>query len=169
MTKHLVWGNMNLNLDDWEDGCEDWENMSEDEKWELIYESNNESLEDERINLDIQLNNPILVIADLGLWDGRKQGYKIIESGNIKDILYSENDYVEWYGDGYNIKATMCHHDGTNYCLYREIKNMDNIDSFLNKIYQGEIITNSQLNYYTKSIFPEVAKVYGWKNKAKVA
>lgn len=121
-------------------------------------------LDDERENLNIQLENPILVIADLGLWNGRKQGYKIIESGNIKDILYDECDYVKWYSDGHNIKAIASHHDGTNYYEYREIRDMDNIRNLLELIYCGKKISRSKLNYYTKSIHPHVAEIYGWKH-----
>lgn len=122
-------------------------------------------LDDERENLDIQLEKPILVIGYLGYWNGRRQGYKIIESGNIKDILYDDSDYVKWYGDGYNIRATATHHDETNYYEYREIKNEDNIEKLLDQIYYGKRITRSKLNYYTRSLFPYVANVYGWKNE----
>lgn len=115
-----------------------------------------------REDLFIQLNNPILVIADLGLWNGTASGYKIVESGNISDILYCEDDYIKWYYDGYNIRAEGHHHDGTNHYLYREIKNMDNIENLLDKIYNNEEITNRMLNYYTRSIAPEVKNIYGW-------
>lgn len=43
-----------------------------------MYERNSEYLDDERMNLDIQLDKPILVIVDLGLWNGRYSGYKEI-------------------------------------------------------------------------------------------
>lgn len=118
-------------------------------------------LEDERMNLDIPTDGRILIIADLGLWNGRRQGYKII-NGNVRDILYDEADFVEWYSDGYNIKATAHHHDGTNYYEYREIREDKNIDKLLDAIYNGEEITRRQLNYYTKSLHPYVAEVYGW-------
>lgn len=121
-------------------------------------------LDDERENLNIQLENPILVIADLGFWNGRRQGYKIIESGNIKDILYDECDYVKWYSDGHNIKAIASHHDGTNYYEYREIRDRDKIENLLEQIYYGKQITRSKLNYYTRSIHPYIAKIYGWEN-----
>ena len=48
-----------------------------------MYEINGEYLNDERENLDIQLSQPILVIGDLGMWNGRRMGYKEIASGNI--------------------------------------------------------------------------------------
>lgn len=34
-----------------------------------------------------KVSQPILVIADLGLWNGRRMGYKEIPSGNIRDCL----------------------------------------------------------------------------------
>ena len=33
------------------------------------------------MNLDVQLSQPILVVGDLGLWYGRRMGYKEIPSG----------------------------------------------------------------------------------------
>lgn len=134
-----------------------WSNMNDYEDQELlgIY------LEDERENLNINADGRILVIADLGLWNGRRQGYKILSS-KVSDILSSNADYVEWYGDGYNIKATAAHHDGTNYYEYRVIREDRNVDNLLDAIYNGEKITRKKLNYYTKSLYKDIAKVYGW-------
>lgn len=166
--KDIIWSNMNLNLEDWEDYFKEieedrGEELTEEEKYELMIESNNLFLEDERVNLDIQTNNPIIAIADLGLWHGRVTGYKIINSCNIKDILYGDCYYAEWYSDGYNVKATMVHHDGTNYIEYREIADGVNIDKFLDKLYNQEEVTRADINRYTRSILPYVAEVYGWK------
>lgn len=85
--------------------------------------SEKEYLGDERENLNITLENSIIVIADLVLWNGRHHGYRIIRSGNIADCLQTECNYVRWYVDGYkNLRADMIHHDGANHYLYREIK-----------------------------------------------
>lgn len=124
-------------------------------------------LEDERMNLDVQLKNPILVLMDLGLWNGRKQGCFIIDSGNVRDILYSECDYVKWYSDGHDIKARASHHDGTNHYKYREIRDPDNIGELIDAIYMGEKISEKKLNHYTKSLEPVVAKIYGWNEEKK--
>ena len=158
--RHIIWSS-EINIDNW-DFDFDEEGLTEEEKYYMVVMNNNLYLEDERINLNIKLDNPILVIVDLGLWNGRKQGYKMLKERNINSILYSNADEVEWYSDGYNIRAKEIHHDGTNYLLYREIKNMDNIDNFLNKIYNNEEITNATLNYYTKSINKHVKDFYGW-------
>ena len=71
-------------------------------------------------------------------------------------------EYVEWYSDGYNIKATAVHHDGTNFYEYRVIREDRNIDNLLELIYNGEEISRKKLNYYTKSLHNYVAEVYGW-------
>ena len=140
MSKRIIWSNMN---------------DSEDPELQSIY------LDDERANLNVVADGRILIIADLGLWNGRRQGYRIL-GRRISDILSSDADYVEWYGDGHNIKATAAHHDGTNYYEYRVIREDRNIQNLLDAIYNGEEITRKKLNYYTKSLYRDVAKIYGW-------
>ena len=50
-------------------------------------------------------------------------GYKDIPSGNIRDCLYADTDYTEWYVDKYgDLRADATHHDGTNHYLYRVFK-----------------------------------------------
>ena len=87
-------------------------------------------LDDERANLNKNTDGRILVIADLGLWHGRRQGYKILGK-NVADILHDDCDYIEWYSDGHNVKAIASHHDGTNYYEYRVIREDRNIDNLL--------------------------------------
>lgn len=123
-----------------------------------------EYLEDERANLNVKLGAPIIVIADLGLWNGRRKGYKMINSGNIKDCLYDDCDYITWYCDRYNFRAVACHHDGVNRYLYRELR--ENLtfaqrENFLYKLVHNEA-NERMIRRYTKSIRPEIAKVYGW-------
>ena len=172
MQKHIIWSNMNLDVEDWADGYKEYleindiEDKDPDDEhaiYEWMCETNDEYLDDERCNLNKKVDGRILVIGDLGFWYGRKSGYKIINSCNIKDILYSDCDYIEWYGDGYNIRSVQHHHDGTNYCLYRVIREDRNINNLLDAIYNGEEITNEKLNYYTKSLYKYVADVYGWR------
>ena len=171
MTKRIIWSNMNLDIDDWRAGYAEYLGMNDldddpnDENaiYDWMTEMNDAYLDDERYNLDKEVDGRILIIADLGLWNGRKQGYKIIESRNIKDILYPDCEYVDWYGDGEDIRCIASHHDGTNYYLYRVIRENRNIDKLLDAIYNGEEITSSKLNYYTKSLYKDVAKVYGWR------
>ena len=170
MKKKIIWSNMDLDVNNWKESYKAYLeacNINKDPDDETaiynwMYKTMQLYLEDERENLNIQTDGRILVIADLGLWNGRKQGYKIID-GNVNNILSDDADYIEWYGDGYNIKATAIHHDGTNHYEYRVIREDKNIDNLLNAIYNGEEISRKKLNYYTKSLYPYIAKVYGWK------
>ena len=169
MKKRIIWSNMNINTDDWKEGYKEiaeengWEEDTDDENnlWNYIYEELDHYIDDERMNLDVTTDGRILVVADLGLWYGRRQGYRILD-GNVKNILSADVDYVEWYSDGYNIKATAAHHDGTNYYEYRVIREDRNIQNLLDAIYNGEEITRKKLNYYTRSLEPYVRRVYGW-------
>lgn len=170
MKKRIIWNNRYIDFDDWkeclieyqkENGYDNPEDVTDTDVWNFIYESLNSQLNDERWNLNIKTDGRILVIADLGFWYGRKQGYKIL-NGNVSSILSDDSEYIEWYGDGYNIKATASHHDGVNYYEYRVIREDRNIQNLLDAIYNGEEITRKKLNYYTKSLYPYVAKVYGW-------
>ena len=169
MKKRIIWSNMNINPDDWKEEYKEiaeengWEEDTDDENnlWNYIGEELDRYRDDERMNLDVPTNGRILAIADLGLWNGRKQGYRILKE-NVNSIFNIGEDYSEYYSDGYNIKATMTHHDGTNYILYRVIREDRHIQNLLDAIYNGEEITRQKLNYYTKSLHPYVRRVYGW-------
>ena len=90
--KHIIWTDY-LDYDDWKADFEaQYPELSENERMNLMYEINGTYFQDVKTNLDIQLSRPILVVGDLGLWNGRRMGYKEIESGNIRDCLCSERD-----------------------------------------------------------------------------
>ena len=145
--KYLIWSNYSLDYEDWREDLEaEYPELSEQEREEKMYERNSEYLDDERMNLDIQLDKPILVIVDLGLWNGRYSGYKEIKSGNIKDCLFSECDYVTWYVDRLgDMRCDAVHHDGTNHYLYRTYKDGVSdaqIENLKEKIYRGTARTS---------------------------
>ncbi|MCR5635556.1 MAG: hypothetical protein K6F76_00015 [Clostridiales bacterium] len=166
-TDHLIWSNRELDYEDWKNELEaEYPDLTENERINRMYELNSDYLDDERRNLSIQLSCPIIVIADLGLWDGRKSGYKEIQSGNIKDCLYSDCDYNTWYVDkNGDFRCEAIHHDGTNYYLYRTYK--DNvsdaqIENIKWKIYNGTV-TRADINRVTRCLGDEIGKVYGWE------
>lgn len=145
--RHLIWSNYDLDYEDWRDDLEeDHPELTEDERMALMYEINNRYLDDERVNLNIQLDQPILVIADLGLWNGRRTGYQEISSGNIRDCLYSGRDieYATWYVDKLgDLRCDAIHHDGTNHLLYRTYKpgaRDSQIDLLKEKLYYGKAV-----------------------------
>ena len=171
--RHIIWSDANLDIEDWREGYKDYLEANEldlnpndeDAIYLWMCETNGEYLEDERANLNIQLPEEILVIADLGLWNGRPMGYKEIPSGNIKDCLYSDTDYTEWYVDKYgDLRADAIHHDGTNHYLYRVYKasaTETQRENLKEKIYCGKA-TRADITRVTRRLGDEIGKVYGW-------
>lgn len=163
---HLIWSNYHLDLDDWRDDLlEEYPDTGETELYQLMQERNDSYLDDERVNLNIQQSGPILVIADLGRWNGRFSGYKEIASGNIRDCLYSDTDYSTWYVDRLgDLRCDAVHHDGTNHYLYRVYKpgvTDAQIDRLKEKIYNG-VATRADITRITQRLGDDIGKVYGW-------
>lgn len=165
--ERIIWSNTDINVADYADFLqEEYPEVTDpDEQYELCCEMNYAYLDDEKVNLDIELPNPIICIADIGRWDGRCRGYKMIESGNIADCLWDgECDYCTWYVDRYNnLRFTGVHHDGTNHYLYRELRDLSDkqMENFLEKLHTGNLIRRD-INRYTTSVGTHVNKVYGW-------
>lgn len=139
------------------------EKMGDQEFIEFLYWENENWLGDERMNLNITTKNPILVIADLGLWDGRKSDYKVLASRNIGAILSTHcEDCVTYYADCYNVYCDGIHHDGTNLYVFRElVGSEEECRPLLDAIRSGRGYT-ALMRRYSRSILPYVAGVYGW-------
>lgn len=164
--KHIIWSNYDLDYENWRDDLEaEYPDMSEEERISLMYEINGNYLDDERANLSIQLSQPILMIADIGRWDGRYSGYGEIKSGKISDCLYSDLDYATWYVDKLgDLRCDAIHHDGTNHYLYRVYKpgvRESQIDLLKEKLYEGKA-TRADITRITRRLGDEIAKVYGF-------
>ena len=171
--RHIIWSNQSLNVDDWREDYKEFLEANEldddpnDEQalYEWMEETNYDYLSDERVNLNVQLSQPIIVIGDIGRWNGRVMGYKMIDSGNIKDCLYSDTDMTEWYVDKYgDLRADAVHHDGTNHYLYRVFKDTaspEQIERLQEKIYFGKA-TRADITRVTKRLGDEIAAVYGF-------
>lgn len=144
------------------------EEMTEDEAIDRAYELNNDYLEDERMNLNKEVDGYIIAMAfrssmRYGVWGGHgNNGYKLCGS-NVSDILNTCSDSAEWFGDGYNIRGEFADHDGSDSVIYRVAKSEYDAERIATKIYNGEIETEEQFRRVTKSLYPYVAKVYGWK------
>ena len=179
--KHTIWQNTDLDIDEFrktmaEDYPEMAEHTTDNEVARLMYEHNWDWLADERINLDIDTGSEIVCIADIGRWNGRVRGYKLIHSGNIKDCLYLSEDCGEgaFYVDDADkdLHCTEHHHDGTNYLRFRAFRKGvtdRQRDYLLESLYCTTDSCEDLLQKYTKPIGPAIAKVYGWKLGMKTA
>lgn len=163
---HLIWSNLHLDLDDWRaDLLAEHPDASESDLYQLMYDQNDSYLDDERVNLNIQLDGPILVIGDIERWNGRVSGYKEIQSGNIRDCLYADTDYSTWFVDRKgDLRCDAIHHDGRNHYLYRVYKpgvTEAQIERLKEKIYDG-VATRADIARVTQRLGDEIGKVYGW-------
>ena len=167
--KHIIWSSW-INEDEWRDNIKDEceENgieYDEKELYRMAYELNSDYLEDERINLDIDIPSGIIAIADLGLWNGRHTGYKEI-GNNISDCLYYNTDEAEFWVDVHGVfHASMSHHDGTNYVVFKAWKDGvtdEQKENVMDAICCGQC-TERMLRRYTRNLGGDIAKVYGWR------
>ena len=135
---------------------------TEEDITQEIYFRIDQWFEDEQSNLSKTLDGRILAIANMGLWNGRRSGYKIL-GNNLNEVLTCGIgcDEKEVYCDAYNVLAKGYHHDGTNYVEFREIREDKNIENLTDKLYSGMPVTRKEINYYTKSLLPYIKQVYG--------
>ena len=161
----VIWDE-DVDLKDWdiEAFCEDeeeYEEMTENEKWERITDMNYEYLEDERYNLaSIKNNLQIVAFADLGLWNGRRGGYKFMNTTNIADCLRSFVNgisYMMFYVENGEFMAREAHHDGTNYYTFRFLKNGIDMYEFEELAYDSK----KDINDYTMPIGKVILDYYG--------
>ena len=175
--KHIIWSDENLDPEDWKESFKEYIEMNnldidpndEEKLYKYMVETNDEYLSDERINLNINVpdTDTVLVIADLGFWNGRCRGYREIHADKISDCLYTDRDtdYTTWYLDN---RGDFCcdqiHHDGTNHLCYRAYKpNMTEAqkENLKAKLYMGTA-TRADITRVTQRLGDEIAKVYGW-------
>lgn len=150
-----------------EDGIE---SPTEQQVWDQASDEKGYWMDAERDNLDICMDGRVLVIANLGLWNGRRSAYKIINKRNINGVFDApwQDSYFELYVEGADVKAKDPHHDGTNYYMFRELREGTNYNVLLNALYDGTA-TPSMINRYTRALGSRVRDVYGWHTAKKQA
>lgn len=166
MEKKII-ATTSYNEDEWKESYKEWlewNNFDPEDKslYEYIQESIALSFEDERMNLNKDCGL-IIAIADLGLWNGRRTGYKVSNAYKLNAIFDMLNgDDVEVYVEGNDLKAEVKHHDGVNYITFREVKEGKDITKLCNMLYDGENVTQRQISYYTRPLGKKVKEIYGW-------
>lgn len=177
MGKHIIWSDIDHCTDEqiaeyreFLRESDDYSVYSDSDIHDMLMQENHDALFDERDNLDITLPQDIIAIADVGLWCGRRRGFRIL-GNNIKDALYSDCEMCEWYVDSHGeFKATMMHHDGVNYITYRMLKPMsDNmLAHFMSLVLdEGSPKTKRILSRYTCRLGDCIGDVYGWNFSGK--
>ena len=165
MKKLIIYSDFQLDCEEYREEYESSQReMFEDDEYVVsddeFYSHLSSILSDERSNLDKIIDGVIIAFADIETWRGHFQGYKILGS-NIASIFKLGADVNEWYGDGYNIRSTHTHHDGTNHVILRVAKTMKSAERIAQQIYNNEI-DEKQFRKKTRSLYPHIAQIYGW-------
>jgi len=169
MKKHLIWKS-EIDLEDYEDYFKEVEQeqgieLNDSQKWALADDDNVQNYYCEVANLNnanLPHDGQIIAIADIGLWNGRRVGYKLINQ--LSDILDCGSDDREVYTDGKNVRATSYGHDGTTDVIFRQLKPNRNLDNLCDKLYNSRNMAeaNKYIRSYTTSIVKTVNAIYGW-------
>lgn len=167
-SKRVLWSS-EIDFDAWRDDYrEEYPDATDDEIDEMINDQNYDDLVYEREILNINLPEPIIVIADLGLWYGRRTGYREIP-GNIAkcfEVYSKSSDESTWYLDDRNdLVCDDMHHDGTNHYLYRTWKKTATPQqraNFISKIVTGETITRRDITRLTERLGDAICAAHGW-------
>ena len=114
-------------------------------------------------NLDFDVDGEIVIIGSIGLWDGRRTGYKLTHSNNLKDILQLGKDCEAgtWYVDDttHELRSIQYHHDGTNNLTYYVCSDVE--------AFKDAFHSNGNYIQYLRSLGDDVQKIYGfdWKQE----
>ena len=161
--ERIIWSNLDVDYDLWEDDYKEWK---EENEWvdkglcEWVDETLVNYLYDERCNLHKEVDGVIVCLADVGLWNGRVEGFKQFDS-NIASILYSKYDLCKWYCGRWNVRSVQEHHDGSNYLLYRVAESKEKAEWIEEMFIRGKMDMKKFMRH-TKSLRPYVAKTYGF-------
>lgn len=154
-----------INLDAYDEN-EEFRDLPEEQKYAWAVEDMRIWMDDEISNLDKIIPGIPVYIADLGLWNGRRAGYKTDENvqkiGEMLLEISSHRDYeaFDWYCENGDLRVAAYHHDGTNYFILRYIPAAEK-QEIIDQIMDGKIPLEEMLRH-TKSLEPLVNEVYGW-------
>lgn len=166
MKKHLIWSDqLDEHFDAWkEDYKIENPNASDDEIIQAWYDYAAASFEDERANLAIPLEGPVLVIKKINRWDGPTFTSSLIHRDVVGDLLQRFFDGNSFYVEGKDLIGEAYHHDGTNYYCFRLLSadaSNEDINDLMNRIHLDEPY-EKDLQRLTKPLGDRIASIYGW-------
>ena len=143
----------------------DEEELTEDRLAQLWYDDNEYNYEAEQTNLDEDIDGYIIALGHRSSHYGAicgngREGTKLV-GWNISKILETTGDSADWWAEDYNIHGRTGDHDGSWSIVYRVCKSSDEAERLQELAYLGKL-TNEDIMARTKSLYPYIAKIYGW-------
>ena len=114
----------------------------------------------EERNLDKKLDGIVITFADLGFWDGRKTGARVM-GRNLNSILNTCGcDTGEFFTNNGNVKANLHHHDGTQHLTFRLVS-FNKANKIMDMAHEGKL-TWEYFRRNSKSLIGFLNEIYGW-------
>lgn len=160
--KTIIWQDIDIDPDIHQEFFDEfYPDATEAERWEMAVETNANYLDDERDNLNKPAGGRIVVFADVGLWYGRRDGYKILDSDRLSGIFNLDDgcDYHEFTLEDGECCGAGIHHDGRNNYIFRALR-ADLDDDTYNAALENDL-TFDELWDATRSIAHDIAEIYG--------
>lgn len=115
----------------------------------------------EQSNLDQEIDGYIIALghrwSHYGAICGNGRSGVAMCGNNLNDIFILKSDIMEYWGQDYNIQGRTADHDGSWSFDYRVCKSKEEAEKFIDKDY-----SNDEIMARTKSLYPYIAKIYGW-------
>ena len=137
--------------------------FSDQEVAQYATENNVYWRECERKRLDIPLLNEVIAIKRMGFWNSSIIRYQRL-GFNVNGILQFCKEGDDLFYANAKTEEVYCdnpRHDGTNLFLFRMMKDGANVYEFLS-LAKHHNLTMEEIRKFTCSLYPYVAKVYGW-------
>lgn len=144
---------------------DDEEELTEEKLARYWYEDNEFNYDCERDNLSKDIDGCIIALAHrsshYGIWGGNGREATKVIGYNIAGILETTADDAGWWAEDYNIEGCLSDHDGSWYVTYRVCKDYSEAEKLQDMAYEGKL-DNAGIMARTKSLYPYIAKIYGW-------
>lgn len=144
---------------------DDEEELTEEKLAQYWYEDNEFNYDCERDNLSKDIDGCIIALArrssHYGAICGNGREATKVVGYSIAGILETTADDADWWAEDYNIEGRLSDHDGSWYVTYRVCKDYSEAERLQDMAYEGKL-DNADIMARTKSLYPYIAKIYGW-------
>lgn len=154
---------INDNFEEWKETFltergEDTNDYTENQLYEIYADDMRLYYDETKSTLNKKVNGAIVAFADLGFWNGRRTGIKVM-GNNLNSIVdVCGCDDIKLYCDRYNVKSDLTHHDGTHHLTFRLVP-FNKVRTMLEKANEGSL-TWEYFKKNSKSILKLVKELY---------
>lgn len=136
-----------------------------------LYDENSIWRDAEKMNLDTGEPFDAVIIEEMHLWNGIRYNARIVKDVTPAVIFATGREYDEtvMFAENGDIQMHTSHHDGTNEFLFRKVPastDRDKLEQIIKAYMAGpkpqNATTFTNLMAATESMYPDVAKIYGW-------